>query len=89
MIKEFGDRIFHIHVDDGFELLFGYNDRPLASAIVFKNFGGTDFFGIPKKSKSCVPEVTAIEWYETSAILNVGVMDESCAEYRLDPLLFK
>lgn len=90
MIDEFGDRICYIMFQDRFMLFIGYKSSPLkhASDLQLRTFNGIDMVGVPKPAMNPADRekgVAGVHWHRTGAIDMVGVMDEGCEKYRLDP----
>lgn len=79
-IAEYGDRIFHISLDDGHKIFFGapHSDGNViyATKLQFKTIGGVDYFGISRIDNTWgnnkVPYTT---WAVTSYIQFISVVD--------------
>ena len=93
MIEEFGDRIYFIMFNNRSMVPIGFKSSPLKSAkdLQFRTFGGVDFVGVPKHPANTADlekGITGVHWHATALVELVGVMDEACEKYRLDPWEF-
>lgn len=92
-IKEFGNRIVFIIMDNDRRIRFGYPEAPLQSVdqIQYKTFGGEDFFGYSQPNPypaDRVKGVTYTVWHRTDSIQQIATMDEGFDAYRIDPYVY-
>ena len=92
-VSEFGDRIVFIILDNARRIRFGFPESPLqhVNQLVYKTFGGEDYFGYSQPSpypNDRVKGVTYTVWHRTDSIQQIGTMDEGFSEYRVDPYVY-
>lgn len=92
-IKEFGNRMVFIIMDNDRRIRFGYPEAPLQNVdqIQYKTFGGEDFFGYSQPSPYPADRakgVTYTVWHRTDSIQQIAAMDEGFDAYRIDPYVY-
>lgn len=92
MIDEYGDRIYAFALNNSKYLLIGYQSKssPLLKDIELVTIEGVDFIKVHHKEiASTKPVISYVEFIPTEHIEMIGIMDENCADLRVDPLTFR
>lgn len=92
MIDKFGDRIFKIIFDNSISVTLGYSTGSVQSVddIILEHANGCDLIGFreyvphPRNRTKMMSYVT---WHPTHCIQFIGVMDDYCADERVDIML--
>lgn len=90
-INELGNRICIIILDNDRRIRIGYdNSISDPTSLVYKTFGGEDFFGYSRLSSYTGDRdrgVTYTTWHRTDCIQQLVAMDEGYEDYRVDPVI--